>query len=111
MLCALFPDIPCLAMTATAVKVDIKAIQDSLGLKQCLCIVGNPDRKNIFYKKVFKEGKDIDAMKSILMPLAEWLLKEKTAYPLTIVYIPLRLCWFAYKLFKYVFGMQEYFPP
>ena len=111
MLCSMFPDVPCLAMTATATKVDMKAIQDSLGLKQCWCIVGNPDRKNIFYKKIFREGRDIDAMKSILVPLAECLLKEKNAYPLTIIYVPLRLCGFAYKLFEFVLGTKQYFPP
>ncbi|CAB3996160.1 Hypothetical predicted protein [Paramuricea clavata] len=46
-LCALFPDIPVLAMTATASRIDIQCIQDSLGLKKCKSIIGNPDRKNI----------------------------------------------------------------
>ena len=44
-LCTLFPDVPCLAMTATASHTDMQAIKDSLGLKKCRYIVANPDRK------------------------------------------------------------------
>ena len=110
MLCALFPEIPCNAMTATASRADMNGIADSLGLKNCKCIIGNPDRKNIFYEKVFRHGQDLDAIESILMPIAKDLLKEKNEYPLTIVYVPLRLCAFAYKLFEYVLGVDQYFP-
>jgi ATP-dependent DNA helicase RecQ len=98
-------------MTATASWTDMSAIQESLGLKDCKFIVANPDRKNISYSKVFRHGQDVDAIRSILIPIAEGLLKEKTSYQLTIVYVPLRLCGYAYKLFEYVLGAQQYFPP
>ena len=39
------------------------------------------------------------------------LLIQKIDYPLTIVYLPLRLCRFAYKLFEHVLGDEQYFPP
>ncbi|XP_028416395.1 putative ATP-dependent DNA helicase Q1 [Dendronephthya gigantea] len=68
-LCALFSDVPVLAMTATASQTDIKYIRDSLGLK-----------------------------------------KKKIEFPLTIVYVPLRLCGFAYKLFEHVLGSEQYYP-
>ncbi|XP_028417517.1 uncharacterized protein LOC114541921 [Dendronephthya gigantea] len=110
-LCALFPDVPCLAMTATANRMDMKAIQDSLGLKNCISIVANPDRKNIFYSKIFRSGQDIDAVKSILEPIAIGLLQEKNQYPLTILYTPLKICGFAYKLFEHILGPQQYYPP
>ena len=110
MLCALFPEIPCIAMTATASQADMNGIIDSLGLKSCKYIIGNPDRKNIFYEKIFRHGQDFDAIQSILMPIAKGLLEEKNEYPLTIVYVPLRLCGFAYKLFEYVLGVEQYFP-
>ena len=51
-LCALFPDVSCLAMTATASQTDMQAIKDSLGLKKCRYIVANPDRKNILQESV-----------------------------------------------------------
>ena len=44
------------------------------------------------------------------MPIAKDLLKKKNEYPITIVYVPLRLCGFAYKLFEYVLGVEQYFP-
>ena len=98
-------------MTATASQTDMKTIQDSLGLKQCKLIVVNPDRKNIFYEKVFISGEDADALKSILLPIAKELLEKKNGYPITIVYVPLRLCGFAYKIFEHVLGVEQYYPP
>ena len=77
-LCALFADLPRLAMTATASQTDMKTIQDSLGLKQCKFIVVNPE-------KIFRCGEDADALKSILIPIAKELLKRKNRYPITIV--------------------------
>lgn len=97
-------------MTATASRADINSIIESLGVKDCKYIIGNPDRKNIFYEKMFRHGQDLDAIQSILIPIAKGLLEEKNEYPLTIVYVPLRLCGFAYKLFEYVLGVEQYFP-
>ena len=104
MLCALFPEIPCIAMTATASRANMDGIKDFLGLKTSL-----ETQKNIFCKKVFQHGQDIDAIQSILMPIAKALLEENNEYPLAIIYVPLRLCGFAYKLFKYVLGVEQYF--
>ena len=109
-LCAMFPDIPVMAMTATASSTDMKLIQNSLGLKKCKVVVGNPDRRNIYYEKVVRHGKDYDAVQAILMPIAKGLLEAKIKYPLTIIYISLKLCGFAYKLFEHVLGNEQYFP-
>ena len=110
-LCALYPEVPVLAMTATASQADMKAIQDSLCLKKCIVVVANPDRVNISYTKLFRHGQDVDAIKAILVPVANGLLQLKIEYPLTIVYIPLKLCGFAYKLFEHVLGDKQYYPP
>ena len=61
-LCAMFPEIPVLAMRATSSRSDMKCIQDSLGLKNWKHIATNPDRKNICYKKIFRSGQDVDAI-------------------------------------------------
>ena len=53
MLCAAFPNVPVIAMTATANKQDRKLIKDSLGLLDCFELVANLDRKNLFYEKCF----------------------------------------------------------
>lgn len=60
MLCATFPNVPVVALTATASKKDVKAIKESLNLKNPLEVIGNPNRANIFYKKVVQKGDDVD---------------------------------------------------
>ena len=77
MLCAAFPNVPVIALTATANKVDRKLIKESLGLKKCVEVVANPDRKNIIYEKYFKEGQDVDAIENICRPIANDLLKSR----------------------------------
>ncbi|CAB3980189.1 ATP-dependent DNA helicase PIF1, partial [Paramuricea clavata] len=44
-LCAFFPDILAVAITATASSSDVVKIKESLGLKKCNYIIGNPDSK------------------------------------------------------------------
>ena len=97
-------------MTATASSTDVEKIKESLGLKKCNYIIGNPDRANICYKKVFRSGMDIDAIQSILRPIANELLTSKLNFPLTIIYLPLRWCGFAYRLFESILCHKQYFP-
>ena len=97
-------------MTATANLEDQEYIKNSLGLKRCMTVVGNPDRKNIFYEKIFRHGQEIDSVEGILYPIAQGLLKDKTDYPLTVIYIPLRWCGYAYKLFESLLGIGQYYP-
>ena len=108
--CASFPDIPVLAMTATASVSDIGKIKQSVGLKRCKLVTSNPDRSNIFYRKVFRSGKDIDAVQSILKPIADQLFTSKQNFPLTVIYLPLRWCGFAYRLFQSILGQNQYYP-
>ena len=68
MLCATFPTVPVVALTATANRKDIEAIRDSLNLKNPLEVIGNPNRPNIFYKKVSRQGDDVDFFEKILEP-------------------------------------------
>ena len=75
-------------MTATANLQDQEYIKDSLGPKSCRNVVGNPDRKNIYYG----------------------LLKDRTDYPLTVIYIPLRWCGYAYRLFESLLDIKQYYP-
>ena len=111
MLCAAFPNVPVIALTATANKVDRKPIKESLGLKKCVEVVANPDRKNIIYEKYFKEGQDVDAIENICRPIANDLLKSRVNYPLTIIYLSLKWCGFVYKLFEHVMSDHQYYPP
>ena len=107
--CSTFANIPVLAMTATATRQDREDIKRLLGFKQCVDVVGNPDRKTIFYEKHFRVGSDMDLLISILMPMAKSLLHDQINYPLTIVYIPLKWCGFAYRIFESILHQQTVF--
>ena len=109
-LCATFLSVPVVAMTATASKDDRESVKKSLGLKTCAEVVGNPDRTNIMYTKHFRGEPDVESIVRILSPIAQDLLKEQANYPLTIIYIPLKWCGFAYKIFESVLGSSQYFP-
>jgi superfamily II DNA helicase RecQ len=110
MVCAAFPTAHVLALTATANIIDRKHIKESLCLKKCVEIVANPDRRNIFYEKYFREGQDVDAIERICRAIANDLLNNTINYPLTIVYLSLKWCGYVYKLFENVMGTNQYYP-
>ena len=97
-------------MTATASKSDCECIKQSLGLKTCAEVVGDPDRVNITYTKHFRAGPDVDSLVTILTPVAQGLCEKLIRYPLTIIYIPLKWCGFGYKIFESVLGSSQYYP-
>ena len=92
MLCALFPSVPFLALTATACKEDRDTIKKTLHMTNPFEVVGSPNRVNIFYEKVFRVGPDIDAYENILKPIAENLLVQK------------------YRLFERILRSEQYYP-
>ena len=100
MLCATFPQVPVVALTATASKADVKAIKDSLNMKKPLEVIGDPNRANIFYEKVFRKGDEVDFFEELLKPMASELKEVKLNDPLTILYLPLKWCGFAFKFFE-----------
>ena len=110
MLCALFPHVPVLALTATASKRDRAIIRNTLHLKNPLEVLVSPNRQNIYYKKIFRVGPDLESYESILQPIAEGLRKETVNYPLTILYMTLKWCGFAYKMFDKILGHEQYYP-
>ena len=73
MLCATFSQVPVVALTATASKADVKAIKDSLNMKKPLEVIGDPNRANIFYEKVFRKGDDVDFFEELLKPVVSEL--------------------------------------
>ena len=96
MLCATFPSVPVVALTATASKADVISIKGSLNLKNPVEIIGNPDRPNVFYKKIVRKGTDLEFFQELLHKIASDLLEQKLDYPLTILYLPLKWCGFAF---------------
>ena len=88
--------VPVVALTATASKKDVSAIKESLNLKS-LEVIANPNRSNIFYEKVFRQGEDVDFMVETLEPIVTQLKEKTVTYPLTVLYLPLKWCGFAFK--------------
>ena len=110
MLCANFPSVPVLALTATASKSDVAQIKESLNLKNPLEVIATPNRTNVFYDKVLREGEDVDFFIELLTPIVEQLGEKTVTYPLTVLYLPLKWCGFAFKYFEKHLGDKQYFP-
>ena len=53
---------------------------------------------------------DIDFFQELLRPMASELKEIKLNYPLTILYLPLRWCGFAFKFFDKHLGKEQYYP-
>lgn len=109
-LCANFSQVPVVALTATASREDVKAIKESLNLKNPLEVIGDPNRPNIFYEKVFRKDEDVDFFEKLLMPMACELKQQRLSYPLTILYLPLKWCGFAFKFFEKLLSNEQYHP-
>ena len=109
MLCAAFPSSPVVALTATASKADIVAIKESLNLRNPVEITANPDHPNIYYEKIFRKGKDFEFFEELLHNMATELKKNKLDYPLTIMYLQLKWCGFAFKYLSKHLGNEQYY--
>ena len=99
-----------LALTATASKNDVAQIKESLNLKNPLEVIATPNRTNVFNDKVLREGEDVDFFIELLTPIVEQLGEKTVTYPLTVLYLPLKWCGFAFKYFEKHLGDKQYFP-
>ena len=109
-ICATFPPVPVVALTATASRSDVAFIKQSLNLKTPFEIIANPNRRNIFYEKVFRKGEDVDFFVQLLKPIVDELKDKTVTYPLTVLYLPLKWCGFAFKYFERNLGADQYYP-
>ena len=108
---SLFPDVPLVALTATATRRTQNTISQILGLKTPVKILGNVDRPIIFIGK-YRRGPQrlgVGSFGSVLKPIAEQLKVDLTNYPLTIIDLPLKWCRAAYNLFCEILGNFQYF--
>ena len=109
---SLFPYAPVLALTATAPKKLIDFLKGNLHIKDPFVLVGNLDRANIFINKKQRRPSSFgaDSFNDVLRPIAEQLKQQLVHYPLTIIYLPLKWCGYAFKLFTDVLGEKSHFP-
>lgn len=106
---SLFPYAPILALTATAPPKRIGDLVQTLLLGDPLIYVGNLDRANIHIKKSKRKPTSTgDESYGHLFSIAEELKKKLRSYPLTIVYLPLKWCGYAFKYFYSVLGEKRY---
>ena len=110
---SLFPKAPLLILTATAPKHVREALTKSLLLSNPRVVIANLDRSNIFMHKDKRMPASAgeDSFKEILVPIANDLNNRLREYPLTLIYLPLKWCGYAFKLFYDILGEKSYFPP
>ena len=91
----------------------LQPVRASQNLKTPLEIIANPNRQNIFYEKIFRQGQDVDFFETLLSAIVGQLQEKTVAHPLTVLYLPLKWCGFAYKYFERNLGGQQYmyYPP
>ena len=111
-LCSLFPCAPILALTATAPKKTRDLLVESLHMKAPVIVIGNLNRENIFLHKSKRKPAKTGSIgfEELLSPIANDLKEQLIDYPLTIIYLPLKWCGFAFNYFVEILGEKSYFP-
>lgn len=78
--------------------------QKSVVKHNCKIVSANPNRMNIYYDKKVRMSNHHGFMsfEQILLPIANKLALLPEKYPMTIVYLKLKYCGYAYGFFKRV---------
>ena len=108
---AFFPNIPVMALTATAPPHLLKALKESLRLKaNCKIVNANPNRVNIYLDKKVRMSTHhgFASYDQILLPIAHDLAVQCEKYPMTITYLKLKYCGYAHNLFERVLGDRQF---
>jgi len=100
------------ALTATAPPHMIDNIKDSLSMVtgKYKVIAANPNRANIYLDKKIRMANcyGYEGYDNILIPIANELSVQREHYPMTIIYMKLKYCGYAYSLFERVLGDKQY---
>ena len=102
---AIFPKAVTLALTATAPSQMIEKLKEHLSFDEKLKIIkASPNRQNLYLsvQKRLSNNHGIKSYDKILRNLAHQLNKERVSFPLTVVYLRLKYCAYAWNLFKTV---------
>ena len=108
---AFFPTVPTLALTATAPPHLLKDLKQSLRLKSdCKIVARNPNRVNIYLDKKVRLSNHYgnESYDHILEPIANELAVQRENYPMTIIYLKLKYCGYAYGLFERILKDRQY---
>ncbi|XP_028393186.1 ATP-dependent DNA helicase Q1-like [Dendronephthya gigantea] len=76
----------------------------------CKIVTVNPNRENIYLGKKVRSSdhKKFESYNEILGPVAKELLIKKENYPMTIIYMKLKYCAHAYRLFERILQDEQY---
>jgi superfamily II DNA helicase RecQ len=109
---SIFPNAPFLVLTATAPIQMREELICTLHLVKPLVVVANLNRPNIFIEKEKRKPACVNQenFESILLPIAKKLKESSIQFPLTIIYLPLKWCGYAFKLFMDELGDESYIP-
>jgi superfamily II DNA helicase RecQ len=103
--------VPFIALTATAPPTMLKRLKQSLSLKSdCKIVSANPNRANIYLEKKLRLSNHhaYGSYDQILVPIANNLAIQRENYPMTIVYLKLKYCGYAYRLFEGILKDKQY---
>jgi len=110
MLSSIFPEVPILAMTATANSAYKKEINDSLGMQNVTIVERNPDRVNIYLAVLKRPNTGDERVTAPIQSLAYELQEKKLEMPRTIVYGSLDVCGDCFHFFENVLAKDQYYP-
>ena len=100
-----------MALTATAPPQMLKNLKHSLSLKtDCKVIAANPNRSNIYLEKKVRMSNHhgYEGFDQILVPIANDLALQRERYPMTIIYLKLKYCGYAYGLFERILADKQF---
>ena len=89
----------------------LRDLKNSLSLKiNCKIVAVNPNRVNIYLdrKERLSNHHAYESYDEILMPIANDLSIQRENYPMTIIYLKLKYCGYAYSLFQRVLKDKQY---
>ena len=99
-----------MALTSTAPSQMLKKLKHSLSLKtDCKVIAANPNRSNIYLEKKVRMSNHhgYEGFDQILVPIANDLALKRERYHMTIIYLKLKYCGYAYGLFERILADKE----
>ena len=105
-----FPNVPIVALTATATEKTRNVITNSLGMVNPVIISVNPDRKNIFYTAARRQPTGDDKIEALLLPYITKLKELREKMPLTVFYSNLEICGECFSIFHRHLGEKQYAP-